>query len=215
MSVPSCRRSSWSAPPSRRASSGLSAGASRQRAGPAGRSGGSRASGDTTALRALSWRSRPGLTVRRRFGRELETMRKDKGRAALVLDELSRYRDSRLRAWVAGAAADVLGDRATRLILSLARGRNAEVPDAAVSALLGLGATATQPVLPDLRRRLHSKEAAERIAAMQKLAAAGDESVLPLLEELAATAPLPEERDAARAATIALRAGGARSDDIP
>jgi hypothetical protein len=146
---------------------------------------------------------------------ELETMRKDKGRAAVVLDELSRIRDRRVRAWVPGAAADVLGDGATRLILSLARDRDAEVRDAAVSALIGLGPTAVQPVLPDLRGRLHSKEPAERIAAMQKLAAAGDESVLPLLAERAATAPLPEERDAARAATIALRAGGARSDDVP
>jgi hypothetical protein len=50
---------------------------------------------------------------------------------------------------------------------------------------------------------------------MQKFAAAGDESVLPLLQERAATAAHPDERDAARAATIALRAGDARSDDIP
>jgi HEAT repeat protein len=146
---------------------------------------------------------------------ELEMMRKDKGRAAVVLDELSRFRDRRVRAWVPGAAADVLGDGAVRLILSLARDRDAEVRDAAVSALIGLGPMAVRPVLPDLRRRLHSKAAAERIAAMQKLAAAGDESVLPLLEERVATAALPEERDAARAATIALRPGGARSDDVP
>ena len=148
-----------------------------------------------------------------RLRQELETMRKDKGRAAVVLDELSRHRDRRVRAWVPGAAADVLGDRATRLVLSLTRDRDAEVRDAALSALIGLGPRAVQPVLPDLRRRLHSKEPAERIAAMQKLAAAGDESVLALLAERAATAALPEERDAARAATIALRAVGARSDD--
>jgi hypothetical protein len=144
---------------------------------------------------------------------ELETMRKDAGKAAVVLDELSRHRDRRVRTWVPGAAADVLGDGATRLVLALTRDPDAEVRDAALSALISLGPTAVQPVLPDLRRRLHSKEPAERIAAMQKLAAAGDESVLALLAERAATAALPEERDAARAAMAALTAGGARSDD--
>jgi hypothetical protein len=136
-------------------------------------------------------------------------------RAAVVLDELSRYRDRRVRAWVPSAAADVLSDGATRLIRSLARDRDAEVRDAAVSALIGLGPAAVQAILPDLRGRLHSKEPAERIAAMQKLAAAGDESVLALLEKRAATAALAEERDAARAATIALGAGDARRYDIP
>ena len=148
-----------------------------------------------------------------RLRQELETMRKDRGRAAVVLDELSRHRDRRVRAWVPAAAADVLGDGATRLVLSLTGDRDAEVRDAALSALIGLGPAAVQPVLPDLRRRLHSKEPAERIAAMQTLAPAGDESVSALLAERAATAALPEERDAARAAMIALRAAGARSDD--
>jgi hypothetical protein len=149
-----------------------------------------------------------------RLRQELEMMRKDSGRAAVVLDELSRHRDRRVRAWVPGAAADVLGDGATRLILSLARNRDAAVREAAVSALLRLGPAAAHAVLPDLRRRLHSKEPAERIAAMQNLAAAGDGSVLVLLDERAATAALPEERDAARAAAVALRSGGAGSNDL-
>jgi hypothetical protein len=143
----------------------------------------------------------------------LESLREDPGRAAVVLDELSRHRDERVRAWVPGAAADILGDGGTRLIASLARDRDAEVRDAAVTALLGLGPEAIQIVLPDLRRRLHAKEPAERVAAMEKLAAAGDDSVLALLEERAATAAISEERDAARAATIALRSGrGGRSE---
>ena len=141
------------------------------------------------------------------LGQGLESLREDAGRAAVVLDELSRHRDERVRAWVPGAAADILGDGATRLIASLARDRDAEVRDAAVTALLGLGPEAAQVVLPDLRRRLHAKKPAERVAAMEKLAAAGDDSVLALLEERAATAAIPEERDAARAATIALRSG--------
>ena len=113
-----------------------------------------------------------------------------------------------------GAAADVLGDGGTRLILSLARDRDADVRDAAVPALISLGPAAAQKILPDLRRRLHSKEPAERIAAMQNLAAAGDGSVLGLLEERAETAELPEERDVARAAAAALRAGVAGGNDV-
>lgn len=135
---------------------------------------------------------------------ELKTMRKERGRAAVVLDELSRHRDRRARAWVSGAAATVLGDDATSLILSLARDRDADVREAALSALLDLGPAAISPVLPDLRRRLHSKEPAERIAAMQNLAAAQDDSVLALLEERAETAELPEEREVARTAAVAL-----------
>ena len=141
-------------------------------------------------------------------------MRKNAGRAAVALDELSRHRDRRVRAWVPGAAADVLGDGGTRLILSLTRGRDPDVRDAAVSALISLGPAAVHDVLPDLRRRLHSKAPAERIAAMQNLAAAGDGSVLGLLEERAETAELPEERDVARGAAAALRSGIAGGDDV-
>ena len=141
-------------------------------------------------------------------------MRKNAGRAAVALDQLSRHRDRQVRAWVPGAAADVLGDGGTRLILSLARDRDADVRDAAVSALISLGPAAVHAILPDLRRRLHSKQPAERIAAMQSLAAAGDGSVLGLLEERAETAEIPEERDVARAAAAELGAGVAGGDDV-
>lgn len=107
------------------------------------------------------------------LGQGLESLREDAGRAGVVLDELSRHRDERVRAWVSGAGADILGDGGTRLIASLSRDRDAEVRDGAVTALLGLGPEAIQVVLPDLRRRLHAKEPAERVAAMEKLAAAG------------------------------------------
>jgi hypothetical protein len=148
-----------------------------------------------------------------RLRQELETMRKDRGKAAVALDQLSRHRDRQVRAWVPGAAADILGDGGTRLILSLARSRDADVREAAVSALISLGPAAAHSILPDLRRRLHSKEPAERIAAMQNLAAAGDGSVLDLLEERAETAELPEEREVARAAAATLRSGGVGSAD--
>lgn len=143
------------------------------------------------------------------LARELDALRKEPGRAALVLDELSRHDDRRVRLWVANASADILGDGASRLVLSLTRDRDPEVRDAAVTALVRLGPEASRLALPDLRRRLHSEEAADRIAAMRALAEAGDDSVLPVVEERAATAELVEERRAAQATAAALKAGGA------
>lgn len=140
------------------------------------------------------------------LGHELEALRQDRGRAALVLDELSRHGDARVRAWVPGTAADVLGDGGSRLILSLTRDREPEVRDAAVFALLALGSNASRLVLPDLRRRLHSGSAAERIAAMKALAEAGDGTALAVIDERAAAADSPEERQAAAAAALTLRA---------
>ena len=61
------------------------------------------------------------------------------------------------RAWVPVAAADVLGDGGSRLILSLTRDREPEVRDAAVAALLSLGSNASRLVLPDTARGLHSR----------------------------------------------------------
>jgi hypothetical protein len=136
---------------------------------------------------------------------ELAALRRDPGRAALVLDELSRHGDDRVRAWVPGAAADALGDGCSRLVLSMTRDRDPGVRDAAVSALVGLGPDAARPVLPSLRRRLHSSSPAERISAMRALADAGDVSALGVLDERAASAELPEEREAAQLAATALR----------
>jgi hypothetical protein len=138
---------------------------------------------------------------------ELELLRADRGRAAVVLDELSRHADSAVRAWVPPTAAEILGDGADRLILSLTRDREPAVRNAAVSALVSLGPESTRLVLPDLRRRLHSDDPEERIAAIGALAGAGDRSALPQIEKRAGAAALPAERLAAEAAAASLRAG--------
>jgi HEAT repeats len=140
---------------------------------------------------------------------EVGALRENRGRAAVVLDELSRHRDPAVRGWVAPTAADVLGDGADRLILSLTRDRDPSVREAAVRALVGLGPESSRLVLPDLRRRLHSDDADERILAMEALAAAGDRSALPLIGERAGAATLPAERAAAERAAASLRASGA------
>ena len=143
------------------------------------------------------------------LAREIEELRRDRGGAAIVLDELSRHKSGRVRAWVAGTAAGILEDGARRLLLSLTRDRDRSVRDAAVGALLELGPEAAKPIVPDLRRRLHAEEAPERIAAMHALARIGDRTALPVIQERAQAAELPGERDAARAAALALEEQGA------
>lgn len=80
------------------------------------------------------------------------------------------------------------------------------VRDAAAAALIGLGPDASRLVLPDLRRRLHSSSVAERIGAMESLAAAGDATALAVFEECAAAGETPDEREAARSAAVILHA---------
>jgi HEAT repeats len=140
---------------------------------------------------------------------ELDLLRDDRGRAAVVLDELSRHSDARVRAWVPEAAAELLGESGGRLILSLTRDREREVRDAAVRALVGLGPEASRLALPDLRRRLHSSDVRDRIAAILALGDAGDVASLGIIEERAASAETPDEREEARSAAVVLRAKGA------
>jgi HEAT repeat protein len=137
--------------------------------------------------------------------RELASLRRERGRAALVLDELSRHESPRVRAWVPGVAADVLADGGTRLILSLTRDREPEVRDAAVEALFELGPEAAAPLAPDMRRRLHSSDPRERISATWALAALGDNASLGVLERRAEAAETQAERSVARAALLVLR----------
>ena len=156
--------------------------------------------------------------------RELETLRREPGRAALVFDELSRHESPRVRAWVPAVAENVLGDGGRRLILSLTRDRDPAVRDAAVEALFELGPEAAAPLAPDLRRRLQSSEPRERIAATWGLAALGDMSSLRVLAQRAETADTETEKSVARAAVLVLNndegaiAEGLRRhahDDVP
>jgi hypothetical protein len=164
-------------------------------------------SDDRAAAIAEAIEAGPGGEVS--LARATEELRRDRGSAAIALDELSRHRSGRVRAWVAGTAVGILDDGARRLVLSLTRDRDRSVRDAAVSGLLELGPEAAKPIVPDLRRRLYADEAPERIAAMDALARMGDRTALPMIRERAEAAELPEERDAARAAALALEKQGA------
>ncbi len=137
--------------------------------------------------------------------REVESLRREPGRAALVLDELSRHESARVRVWVPTVAAEILGDGGARLILSLTRDRDRTVRDAAVEALFELGPESAAPLAPDLRRRLQSAEVGERMAAMWGLAALGDDASLRVVSGRAESAETQGERSVARAAALVLR----------
>jgi hypothetical protein len=135
---------------------------------------------------------------------EGERLKSDRGRAALVLDELSRHASARVRAWVPGAAARILEEGGSRLILSMTRDRDDDVREAAVEALLALDPEAARTIAPDLRRRLHSSDVGQRIGAAWALAELGDRRSLARLAEQEREATTPEERSVARAATLVL-----------
>jgi hypothetical protein len=150
---------------------------------------------------------------------EVRRLRDVRGRAALVLDELSRHESRVVRAWVPGAAADILGDGGARLVLSMTRDRDTEVRDAAVEALVGLDDETARAIVPDLRRRLQAPSAEERVKATWALAELGDTHSLATLRARAESSDDPAERSAARAATLVLRedadavAAGLRAHD--
>lgn len=136
--------------------------------------------------------------------REVARLGADRGRAALVLDELSRHESARVRRWVPQAAAEILGTGAVRLVLSMARDRDDLVREAAVHAALALDREAAFTVAPDFRRRLQSADVRERIAAAWLLAELGDRRSLGVLKERARSADTPAERSAIHAATLVL-----------
>jgi hypothetical protein len=136
--------------------------------------------------------------------RETERLRANRGRAALVLDELSRHESDRVRRWVPGAAAELLGTGGVRLILSLARDRDDRVREAAVDAVLAVDSEAARKIAPDFRRRLQSADARERIAAAWALAELRDRRSLGVLAKRARDADTPGERSAAHAAALVL-----------
>jgi HEAT repeat protein len=127
-----------------------------------------------------------GDAGREELERELAALRGNRGRAAVVLDELSRSDSARVRAWVPAIGAEILDEDSSRLLLSLTRDRDVAVREAALTALIGLGPEAVAPALPDLRRRLHSKDEAERAVALKALAAAGDPDAAAALREAGA-----------------------------
>jgi hypothetical protein len=139
----------------------------------------------------------------------VERLRADRGRAALVLDELSRHSSAEVRAWVPQAARELLGSGGTRLLLGMTRDADPAVRDAAVDELVALDPEAARKVVPDLRRRLHSASAHERVTAMWTLAELDDRRSLEIVAGLAEGSEHAFERRAAEAVTLLLGDGRA------
>ena len=144
---------------------------------------------------------------------ETERLRRDRGRAALVLDELSRHPTVDVRLWVPRAAREILADGAERLLLGMTRDKDQDVRAAAVEELLALGPASAQKVVPDLRRRLHSKDMYEPVFAMWALAELKDRRSLPAIRRIADASGL-EYPFHARSAEIVCMALEERRDEI-
>lgn len=112
-------------------------------------------------------------------------LRADRGRAARVLDQLSRHRAPAVRGWVARTARKVLEEGGVYVLMGLTRDGDREVRDTAVAELVVVDPDAARRVVPALRRRARSAEAEESVPAMWALARLRDSGSLPLLQKVA------------------------------
>jgi hypothetical protein len=112
-------------------------------------------------------------------------LRADRGRAARVLDRLSRHGDPTVRGWVASVARPVLDEGSSYVLMSLTRDGDGEVRDAAVAQLVAVDPGAARRLVPALRRRTRSEEPEESVAAMWALATLRDTGSLPHLRQIA------------------------------
>ena len=112
-------------------------------------------------------------------------LRADRGRAARVLDRLSRHADATVRGWVASMARPVLDEGSSYVLMGLTRDGDREVRDATVAQLVALDPDAARRLVPALRRRARSEEPEESVAAMWALATLRDTGSLPHLRQIA------------------------------
>ena len=112
-------------------------------------------------------------------------LRADRGRAARVLDRLSRHGDATVRGRVASVARPVLDEGSSYVLMGLTRDGDREVRDAAVAQLVALDPDAARRLVPALRRRARSEEPEESVAAMWALATLRDAGSLPNLRQIA------------------------------
>jgi hypothetical protein len=143
----------------------------------------------------------------------LDELRADRGRAARILDELSRHDSVDVRAWVAWATPQVLGDGGSFVLMGLARDRDREVRDAATEELVALDPDAAGRLVPALRRRLRSHEARESVTAMWTLAELRDRDSAPAIRRIAETPDL-EHAFHARVAEVVCLVLDDREDEV-
>jgi hypothetical protein len=143
----------------------------------------------------------------------LADLHADRGRAARVLDELSRHKNPAVRGWVSRTAREVLAEGGVYIVMGLTRDRDPDVRRGAVRDLIELEPDTARRLIPSLRRRLRSRDPEEPIFAMWTLAELGDRGALPAVARIAAAESdeHPYRRQCARVVSIVL---GERSDEI-
>jgi hypothetical protein len=143
----------------------------------------------------------------------LADLHADRGRAARILDELSRHRNPEVRGWVSGTAREVLGEGGVYIVMGLTRDRDADVRRGAVRDLVELEPDTARRLIPYLRRRLRSRDLEEPVFALWTLAELGDRGSLAAVTRIAAAESdeHPFRRQCARVVAIVL---GDRPEEI-
>jgi hypothetical protein len=136
----------------------------------------------------------------------LAELHADRGRAARILDELSRHKNPMIRGWVSGTAREVLGEGGVYIVMGLTRDRNPDVRRGAVRDLVQLEPETARRLIPSLRRRLRSRDLVEPVFALWTLAELGDRGSLPAVARIAAAKSdeHPFRRQCARVVAIVL-----------
>lgn len=135
-------------------------------------------------------------------------LRADRGRAARILDELSRHREPDVRGWVSGTARAVLEEGGVYIVLGLTRDRDPGVRDRAVADLVALDPDVARRLVPALRRRLRSAGSEESERAMWALAELGDTRAVPRIRQIAESADANDRLRRNSAEVVCLLLGG-------
>jgi hypothetical protein len=134
----------------------------------------------------------------------VDNLRAERGRAARILDELSRHRNADVRGSVVWAAPQVLGDGGVYLLVGLTRDRDPEVRGAAIEELVALDVEAPRKLIPSLRRRLCSRDVHEPVTAMWTLAELHDRDSFPQIRRIAEAKDLEHPWQRVPAEVVAL-----------
>lgn len=143
----------------------------------------------------------------------LADLHADRGRAARVLDELTRHRNPAVRGWVSGTAREVLREGGVYIVMGLTRDRDPHVRRGAVRDLVELEPDTARRLIPSLRRRLRSRDLDEPVFAMWTLAELGDRGSLAAVMRIAEAEAdeHPFRRQCARVVSILL---GDRPEEV-
>ena len=136
----------------------------------------------------------------------VERLRAEPDKADAILTAFASSRSFDRRSWVPWAAPQVLPhDRAVELLTKLAGSKDTDVSDTALFSLLELDRSAAMNLVPDIRRKLRSKDIYEPVAAMWMLGRLGVSEASEEILNAAERSDYPFHRLVAEAVTLFIR----------